>query len=81
MRKELVAVVCTACNGAPDVFLAVVNCSEEQYDNGDHYDTATRMARDEGYEAPFKCFDNSEHSEFLFAATVITKYRTDNNLN
>ncbi len=77
MRTELVAVACTASDGSPDIALYTIECTQEEYTGGTHYDKAIDMARDEGYDGPFKCFDNSEHEAILFAARKINDFNQD----
>jgi len=38
-------------NGDPDFYFVKVKATEEQINNGDHYDAARESAEDEGYEA------------------------------
>lgn len=52
--------------GEPDFFFCLVECSEEQYDNGDHYDRAEELADAEGYEGPKVTFDEKDGPDFLF---------------
>lgn len=44
-------VSCLNSNGEPDFFFVKVQCTQEQYDNGYHYEAAKDFAEDEGYEA------------------------------
>ncbi len=37
-------------NGEPDFYFCKVRCTEQQMDNGDHYDRARRAASENGYE-------------------------------
>lgn len=37
-------------SGEPDFFFCKVECSKEQYDNGEHYEAAEELAEEEGYE-------------------------------
>jgi len=55
-----VAVVCiNAENGSPEVPVFTVKVTPEQYDLGEHYDAAKKLAA-EIYEGPFICFDSTE---------------------
>jgi hypothetical protein len=56
-----IIVACSNSKGSGDMFVCEVNASEDQVNNGDHYDMAKNLAEDSGYEAPFVCFDHSEH--------------------
>ena len=44
-------VACYNAGGEPDLFFVKVECTEEQYENGEHYGAAERAAWDEGYES------------------------------
>ncbi len=54
-----VAVAATNANGEPDLFFTQVACSKEQYENGDHYDTAKTAAENAGYE-PYLAYDEND---------------------
>lgn len=60
-RNELVVLACKDANGSPAMVSFEVVCTEEDYQLGNHYDTAEEKAVAAGYEGPFICFDNSEH--------------------
>lgn len=75
MRKEFIVVVSTASDGSPAITIHPINVTDAQYDMGDHYDMAIFEAEELGYEAPFKCFDNSEHVQLLYAAEELAKLR------
>lgn len=53
-------VACTNACGEPDLYFVIISCSEEQYNNGDHYQYTELCAMDEGYEGPFVCFDEND---------------------
>ena len=60
-------VACTNSEGTPDFFQCVVECTKEQYENGDHYDAARDFAREESYEGPdMVVFDEKDGPQFLF---------------
>lgn len=59
MNVKCVVAGCNA-NGDKDLTFVVVNCSEEQYANGDHYNAAEDWARESGYEGPFVSFDEND---------------------
>lgn len=46
-------------SGSPDLFFTIVECSQSEYDNGDHYDMADLKAEQEGYE-PKLVFDEND---------------------
>lgn len=43
--------------GDPDLYFVKVNCTEDQFDCGDHYDIAKATAINEGYDEPLVAFD------------------------
>lgn len=57
--KIQVGVMSEDANGAPDVTFHTIECSQEQYDNGDHYDMAKDLAEEDGYE-PKIAFDEND---------------------
>ena len=65
MRKEIIALACTAADGSPTLTTYKVGVSEEEYDLGYHYDIAIEQALEDGYEAPFVPFDCAEHGELF----------------
>ena len=71
-------VACRNAEGASDFYFCKVECSEAEYDVGDHYDVAEQSAEDEGYEGPMVAFDENDGPEWLFdhfvwdSASVIT---------
>jgi hypothetical protein len=77
MRKEIVAVVCTASDGAPAIPIYPVYVTEEEYDLGIHYDKAEIEAIGDNFEGPYTCFDNSEHFEIFGAADLLHELRDE----
>lgn len=65
MKKKCV-VACTNANGESDFFFCIVEGSQEQIDNGDHYDTAKDYAVESGYEGEMVVFDEDDGPKFLF---------------
>jgi hypothetical protein len=59
-------VACRNASGESDFFFCKVECSQNQYDVGDHYDIAEDAARDEGYDGPMVVFDENDGPDFLF---------------
>ncbi|MFA7219056.1 MAG: hypothetical protein WC119_00830 [Synergistaceae bacterium] len=57
--KVKCTVACVNANGEPDFHFVTVKCTQEQYDNGDHYDAAKQDAEKEGYE-PFLAYDEND---------------------
>lgn len=49
-------VAATNSNGEPDLYFVTVNATEEQIENGRHYDAAKAHAEQAGYE-PALCYD------------------------
>lgn len=47
-------------NGEPDLFFCKVECSQKDYQEGNHYDAAKRLASDEDWEQPFVAFDEKD---------------------
>jgi hypothetical protein len=71
MRKELVAIACTASDGAPTFAAYTVEVTDEEYDLGMHYDKAAELAMEERFEPPMVFFDSSEHTEILEIASFL----------
>jgi len=60
MKKHIKCIVSvTNSNGEPDLFFIIVNATEEQIENGEHYDTAKDEACDYGYE-PYLVYDEND---------------------
>jgi hypothetical protein len=59
-------VACRNAEGASDFYFCKVECSQDQYDNGEHYEIAEYQARSEGYEGPMVAFDENDGPNFLF---------------
>ena len=68
MMNMTVAVACTNATGCSDFFVTQVSVSQEQYEDGIHYDFAKEKAMDKGYEGPFICYDNYEIVNILRVA-------------
>ena len=45
--------------GEPDLFFVKVECTDEQYNDGEHYVAAKRAAEDDGYE-PVLAYDEDD---------------------
>ena len=43
-----------------------IECSKEQYDNGDHYDFAKTLAQEYGYEGDMVVFDEHDPRWFFW---------------
>jgi hypothetical protein len=48
-------------NGSPDFHFVIVECTEEQYNNDEHYDAAKNDAADIGYE-PYLAYDEFDNA-------------------
>lgn len=60
--ERYVTVVCTSASGEPTLYMATVQVTEEQYQDGDHYDLAKEIAAENGYEAPMIAFDTRDEA-------------------
>lgn len=78
IKETVVVAACSDSNGSPVMLVYKVEVTEEQYDLGEHYDMATAMADNEGYEGPFVCFDESEQSEIIEMGKLLTSPHIDN---
>jgi len=59
-------VACRNAEGASDFYFCKVECSQDEYDVGKHYEIAEEQAADEGYEGPMVVFDENDGPNFLF---------------
>ena len=77
MRRRRITVVaaCHNASGCPDFALTVVEATQAEIDNGDHYDKARDQLLDNDYEPPFVFFDEDEMPAFLLPA--VKKYLGD----
>lgn len=51
---------CTNSEGSPDFTFSVIRCTQDQYDEGDHYEAAKDQAREDGYEGEMVVFDEND---------------------
>lgn len=51
----------------PDLYFCKVKCSQDQYDDGEHYECAEDAARQLGYEKPMVAFDENDPPKPLFS--------------
>lgn len=58
LNKKQIMVAGSNANGEADFFVCVVEVSDDQLNNGVHYDLAKALAEKDGFEAPFVCFDD-----------------------
>ena len=59
-------VACANASGEPDFFFCRVECSEQDYEVGEHYDIAEGFAREEGYCGLMVVFDENDGPDWLF---------------
>lgn len=72
-RNEYVIVACRDAGGSPTMVGYYVKVTQEEYDNGDHYDKAYELAEADGYEGNFIGYDNSEHGDIIAMAEYLTQ--------
>jgi len=48
-------------NGEPDLYFVKVVCTQEQFDNGAHYEAALQSAEDEGFD-PALAYDEQDYA-------------------
>jgi len=67
-EKSMTIKMVIAASGfdGPDLYFCKVECNEEQYENGDHYDCAKEAAAESGYEEPMVAFDENDSPKPLF---------------
>lgn len=61
IHKMKMLVSCLDSNGISDMFACEVECTQDQFANGEHYDLACEQAEQNGYEQPFMAYD--EHDQ------------------
>ena len=73
-------VACDTGDG-PDVAFVMVDCTKDQYENGEHYDAAKDWALDQDCDAPMVVIDENDRPKPLFshfrwdtATTITTPY-------
>jgi hypothetical protein len=52
------AVFCNNSQGEPDIFFCQLKATEEEFENGEHYDAAEELAVKGGYEPHLACDEN-----------------------
>lgn len=65
-------VACTNSQGTPELVPVVVECTQAEYDEGDHYDAARDHVTENGYEGDFVVFD--ENDKALIVGTEINLF-------
>lgn len=66
-----VIVLCTNAEGSPEFSTREIQCTQAQYDNGDHYDMAKEAAEDDGYESPMMAFDENDSAARQLNDTLV----------
>ena len=59
-------VACHNASGEPDLYFCKVNCSEADYEVGEHYEIAEGEATEQGYSGPMVVFDENDGPKALF---------------
>lgn len=72
--KIRMIVACTNDRGAPDFFCCIVQCDEDEYEAGAHYDRAKAAAKEDGYSGEMVAFDEYDQS-----ATILESFWTNYN--
>ena len=67
-RKITVVTACMNANGAPDFGLTEIEVTQQEAENGVHYDLAEAQLLDNGYEEPMVHYDEGEAPAFLHTA-------------
>ena len=67
-RPVAVVTACTRADGCPDFTFTEVEVTQQEYDNGVHYDLAAQSLAERGYEKPYVHFDDREAPPFLHKA-------------
>ncbi len=71
--KDFVVLACAVSSGEPTMVCYDVEYTRDQYNEGEHYEMAKTMAEEEGYEAPFVCFDSSEYYQVIKMAEKLNE--------
>ena len=58
-------VACMTTDGA-DFYFCKVRCSEQDYDNGEHYEIAEAAAENKGNDRPMVTYDENDGPDWLF---------------
>lgn len=59
-------VAATNAGGEPDLYFCKVDCAEQDYQLGWHYEAAKNAAKDNGYEGEMVAFDENDPPKPLF---------------
>ena len=66
MKTVKCVVSCFDSNGVPTFFPCIIECTKEEYSEGEHYEMARNEAIDARYENPKIVYDENDGPEFLF---------------
>ncbi len=66
-----IIIACKASDGYPVLISYDIVYTKEQETNGIHYNMAVSMAENDGYTAPFVCFDDNEQQSIIDVARTI----------
>ena len=72
--KITVISACHNANGEPDFAMTEVECTREQYDEGEHYEMAEEQLADNDYEPPFVHFDDMDRKRIPWLTNAVKKY-------
>lgn len=73
INEHNVAVACYNANGDADLVVVTTRVTEEQYQNGEHYDLATTSVEKDDYCGPFVCFDEHEQKNIHRVLSELVK--------
>ncbi|NDC55274.1 MAG: hypothetical protein EBZ69_00305 [Alphaproteobacteria bacterium] len=63
-------VACFNASGEPDFYFCKVDATEQNYNDGEHYEMAEEAAKRAGYEGPYVAFDENDGPAWLFERFV-----------
>lgn len=66
MKTIRCVVACFDASGKPDFFCCTVECTEQEYEIGEHYTCAKQFTEEQGYGKPMVVFDENDGPEWLF---------------
>lgn len=66
-----VVVLATNSNGVPEFHYTTVSISKSRYEQGDHYNVALAIARNEGYTEPMMVFDAFDEASKQLGALAV----------
>lgn len=66
IKKIKCVVACFDSQGKPTFFPCIIECTEQEYEIGEHYCMAREKAREAGYENSMVVFDQHDGPKWLF---------------